>query len=667
MSDFIYPFDPTGNAPSNLILNERQTISPPNWTDFYFVIPKMAPYFKDSLRVIHRPSGRILVEGQDYHCTHFFRDASLRTANRIYGSITLLDKTLTGLLEMNYQTLGGDWVLDENKILEILSDVQLNPRITTWEQVADAPYAFPPIDHEWDLQDLKGMEDVVAELDAIAAAIRESSGSDFSIHINNKDNPHEVTKAQVGLSFVQNYPMATTGEATAAESNARYMTPLRVKQLVDAVHLPVITDHINKTDNPHFVTKAQVGLGNVDNFQTATKPEAEAGTSNASFMTPLRVKEAIDVLALAPLTNHIGNTTNPHNVTKQQVGLGSVEDFGVATRFEAEAGIANDRYMTPLRTSQAINYLLKDSLDTHINATNNPHSVTADQVGLGNVGNYPVASTQEAKDGLRNDRYMTPLRVAEVISDIVAGDFGFHLNDTTNPHNVTAAQVNAYSKTEIDNLLISKLGVSETASNSFLLGGYSSEYYLELIDGLKTDLTSFSYQYTVNQLRAIPPFDDGGTIVPGQFLGNSWTKLALVRKPVGDTVSKLLQLFLSGYDSESNNSNSCFMTVDVKNNTGVVQILTGTNPVSFYIRQISKSVVIDEEENISEMQDFLEIWIRQFGSRGQINVTVLSSFSDFEAVVDHDSVETQPTDLIELGLERLIKNTDVQIINGGTF
>ena len=51
--------------------------------------------------------------------------------------------------------------------------------------------------------------------------------------------------------------------------------------------------HIAKKDNPHAVTKSQVGLGSVSNYALATQAEAQAGTSNAKYMTPLRTKEAI--------------------------------------------------------------------------------------------------------------------------------------------------------------------------------------------------------------------------------------------------------------------------------------------------------------------------------------------------------------------------------------
>jgi len=54
-------------------------------------------------------------------------------------------------------------------------------------------------------------------------------------------------------------------------------------------------------------------------------------------------------------SNHTG--TNPHGTTKSDVGLGSVLNYGISTQAEAQAGTINTKYMTPLRTKEAINTL----------------------------------------------------------------------------------------------------------------------------------------------------------------------------------------------------------------------------------------------------------------------------------------------------------------------
>lgn len=48
------------------------------------------------------------------------------------------------------------------------------------------------------------------------------------------------------------------------------------------------------------------------------------------------------------------------NVTKEKIGLGSVQNYSIASQSEAQAGKADDKYMTPLKTIQAVKSILLD-------------------------------------------------------------------------------------------------------------------------------------------------------------------------------------------------------------------------------------------------------------------------------------------------------------------
>lgn len=68
-----------------------------------------------------------------------------------------------------------------------------------------------------------------------------------------------------------------------------------------------LTSHINNKNNPHQVTKEQIGLSNVDNTADVDKPISTATQSAIDA-----VKEEINT--------HINNKDNPHNVTVEQIG-----------------------------------------------------------------------------------------------------------------------------------------------------------------------------------------------------------------------------------------------------------------------------------------------------------------------------------------------------------
>lgn len=77
-------------------------------------------------------------------------------------------------------------------------------------------------------------------------------------HIGNKSNPHNVTKAQIGLGNVQNLvpadmPVSTAQAAAIADAKAA-----GTKAQTD------LSTHVNRRDNPHNVTRAQLGLATTD-------------------------------------------------------------------------------------------------------------------------------------------------------------------------------------------------------------------------------------------------------------------------------------------------------------------------------------------------------------------------------------------------------------------
>lgn len=79
----------------------------------------------------------------------------------------------------------------------------------------------------------------------------------------------------------------------------------------------MITDHEARRDNPHEVTKAQVGLGNVDNTADMDKP---VSIPQKTYI------DAADQALDDKIVTHIEDLTNPHKVTKVQVGLGNVDN-----------------------------------------------------------------------------------------------------------------------------------------------------------------------------------------------------------------------------------------------------------------------------------------------------------------------------------------------------
>ena len=83
----------------------------------------------------------------------------------------------------------------------------------------------------------------------------------------------------------------------------------------------------------------------------------EENIQNGAVVTDNRMNHMEDGISAIDLevTSHESNKTNPHSVTKGQVGLSNVSNYGIATEAEATAGTSNAKYMTPLLTKKALN------------------------------------------------------------------------------------------------------------------------------------------------------------------------------------------------------------------------------------------------------------------------------------------------------------------------
>ena len=90
--------------------------------------------------------------------------------------------------------------------------------------------------------------------------------------------------------------------------------------------------HIANKSNPHGVTKAQVGLANVNNTSDADKPVSTAQA------TAIADAKAAGTNAQTNLTTHMQNMSNPHGVTRDQLGLGTTAEI-IFKKVSAPSGL----------------------------------------------------------------------------------------------------------------------------------------------------------------------------------------------------------------------------------------------------------------------------------------------------------------------------------------
>lgn len=173
MSALTYMFDYTGTFQQNLVSGETHTLTEGNFRDFFYIIPKYAPFFTNNLTVILNVDGtsRGLTKDVDYYLALPFYGATRSIGLPVYAAIAFNSDITRGQISISYQTVGGDWVCNPDDVYTALASIAYNPRIVPYEQVTNLPTTFPPINHNQGLTSIVGQDELIAAIEGLTQAI----------------------------------------------------------------------------------------------------------------------------------------------------------------------------------------------------------------------------------------------------------------------------------------------------------------------------------------------------------------------------------------------------------------------------------------------------------------------------------------------------------------
>lgn len=271
--------------------------------------------------------------------------------------------------------------------------------------------------------------------------------TDLAAHKNDMNNPHNTTKAQIGLGNVDNVQQASktefnehnhdsTRHITSVERdewNAKE-TPAGAQYKADQAeaNAKAYTDNFAaRRDNPNQVTKAQVGLGNVENVKQASLADFDAHLSNSKVHVSEGERNKWNAAQLIKLTGDDGKRIQLQDGTDiltlssgfycavgQSVVNNPVEGDAAWYNYDIVEGGSGRKTIVAYQSWGSMMWIgmvhtdgefrgwkqiattdfidrVQTELDLHENDKTNPHSVTKQQVGLGNVENVK----QETPDG----------------------------------------------------------------------------------------------------------------------------------------------------------------------------------------------------------------------------------------------------------------------------
>jgi hypothetical protein len=281
----LYPFDPTGSATTNHIVNEPHRVHENQTTgaggSYYVLIPKQAPFFLESLSIYRNNETKPLVEGRDYSLGFPFMLGQYLLGHPMYGAILFDPDVADADIHITYNSIGGSWVtldaalpnpqpgtllsnydgvttaydgipeipytndsylfggdpttLYSGLMPEIIAN-DYNPRLTLWETLLTS---FP--DFKKDNYGKYSRNDV--PFSALISVIKEfqqdfinpPDQSAFISHLTDYANPHGVNTKQIHLDLLENLPPVSDAEVAAKTSVRKYVTLKQTLNLVGYV------------------------------------------------------------------------------------------------------------------------------------------------------------------------------------------------------------------------------------------------------------------------------------------------------------------------------------------------------------------------------------------------------------------------------------------------
>ena len=243
--------------------------------------------------------------------------------------------------------------------------------------------------------------------------------------------------------------------------------------------------HVASTNNPHAVTAEQVGAYTKDEINTRLDEKADKATTVAGYgITDAATKTEIaakadlvggkipaaqlpsyvddvleyDTMSAFPATGESGKiyVAKDTNLVYRWSGTQYVEispspAFDNTVTETSQNGVKSSGiwswvksllpqwltrdYAEPATVASVTVKADKSALEAHVKNTNNPHGVTAEQVGA-----YTKSEVNTKLDAKADRSVMVS-----------------HFSDTTNPHVVTAEQVGAYTREQVDTKVDDKL------------------------------------------------------------------------------------------------------------------------------------------------------------------------------------------------------------------
>ena len=227
------------------------------------------------------------------------------------------------------------------------------------------------------------------------------------VKLTNSTSSTSTTTAATPSSVKSAYDLANTANTAAGTAQTKANSAYDLANTANTTantNKTNLSSHTGSTDNPHSVTKGQVGLGNVPNV--ATNDQTPTYTA-ASSLTALTSGEKLSVSmgklskAVSSLISHL-DASNPHGISKSTIGLGNVDNTSDANKTVKAAGTATTATTLSGLTATIAELNILDGVTATAAEINKLDGLTATTAQLNKTATLSTVATSGSYNDLSN-------------------------------------------------------------------------------------------------------------------------------------------------------------------------------------------------------------------------------------------------------------------------
>ena len=227
------------------------------------------------------------------------------------------------------------------------------------------------------------------------------------VKLTNSTSSTSTTTAATPSSVKSAYDLANTANTAAGTAQTKANSAYDLADTANTTantNKTNLSSHTGSTNNPHSVTKGQVGLGNVPNVSTNDQTPTYTAASSLTALTSgekLSVSMGKLSKAVSSLISHL-DASNPHGISKSTIGLGNVDNTADANKTVKAAGTATTATTLSGLTATVAELNILDGVTATAAEINKLDGLTATTAQLNKTATLSTVATSGSYTDLSN-------------------------------------------------------------------------------------------------------------------------------------------------------------------------------------------------------------------------------------------------------------------------